>query len=186
MHQRMLPALPLERPICLGAEYDTETQDFVLLLEDLSYRDARCTNVLEPPYSTDDVATLLDQLAVLHAHHWQNPALDSEPWLTSYVSGPHFDICAGGRIARLLEANAASSTYRTDLVTRLGRAPARLWDMVDAMQQHQAATMNFTLCHGDAGAHKSYRLPGGKAGFATCPRSTPHSKPISWRWSGRW
>lgn len=166
MYQRMLPQVAIERPMCLAAEYEADTENFVLLLEDLSHRGATFTNVLLPPYTPDEVGVLLDQLACLHAHFWESAQLDRErAWLSSQTAGKQFQVFDGGVIVDLLEANVAGSTYRQDFVARAGHTPAELWDMVKAMQRHQAATIPLTLCHGDSGAHNSYRLPGGLAGF---------------------
>src|SRR5207245_3922437 len=70
-----------------------------------------------------------------------------------------------GHIGRLMEDNVAASTYRQDFVARVGRTPAELWELVKAVQRRQAQTIPLTLCHGDTGAHNTYRLPGGGAGF---------------------
>jgi hypothetical protein len=166
MYRRMLPDLPLERAFCLAAEYEPDTENFFLLLEDLTLRGATFTNVLLPPYAPDEVGVLLDQLATLHAHYWKSPKLDAErSWLSSLTAGPQFEVFDGGVIVDLLNDNVAKSPYRQDVVTRIGRSPAKLWDLVKAVQRHQSATLPLTLCHGDTGAHNTYRLPNGRAGF---------------------
>ena len=166
VYRKMLPGLPIERALCLGAAYHERTETFVLLLEDLTLRGARFASVLDPSFTADEVGELLDQLAVLHAHFWQSSRLDDESgWLSSHTSGPQFEIFDAGRIVRLLETNIAASTYRQDFITRVGHSAAELWEFVKAVHRHQARSIPLTLCHGDTGAHNSYRLPGGGAGY---------------------
>jgi hypothetical protein len=167
IHRRMLPGLTLERPLCLAAEYEPDTDNFLLLLEDVSVRGARFTNVLQPPLTPDEVGMLLDWLAELHARFWQSPRLDQEKgWLSSQVSGRQFEMFnAGDWLVALMDANVAESPYRADFVARAGRSPAQLWALVKAVHRHQAKSLPMTLCHGDTGAHNTYRLPDGRGGF---------------------
>jgi hypothetical protein len=166
MYARMLPGLPLETAFCLAAEYDRRSETFVLLLEDLTLRGARFTNVTLPPYSPEDVGVLLDQLATLHARFWGGGRLDAETgWLSTHTSGRQFETLDSGHIVRLMDANVAESPYRADFLARVGRTTAELWEMVKAVQRSQAGRLPPTLCHGDTGAHNSYRLPDGGAGF---------------------
>jgi hypothetical protein len=167
MYRRMLPGLPVERATCLAAGHEPGTDNFVLLLEDLELRGAEFTNVLEPPYTPDQVGQLLDELAKLHARFWKSPRLDEEAgWLATHMSGRQFEMLNNGHIVRLLESHVAGSTYRQDLIERMGgHPPAKLWEMVKAVQRHQAATIPNTLCHGDTGRHNTYRLANGRLGF---------------------
>lgn len=166
MYRRLLPGLALERPHCLAAEYESETGNYILLLEDVSRRGAVFSNVLDSPFTSDEVGALLDQLAILHAHYWENPQLNAErDWLSTHIAGSQFEYFDSGKIVDLLQSNIDRSTYRQDLAARIGLLPAELWARVKAVQRFQAATIPATLCHGDAGAHNSYRLPRGQGGF---------------------
>jgi hypothetical protein len=166
IYRRMLPGLPLEQPVCLAAEYEPDTGNFVLLLEDLSLRGARFTHVLLPPLTPDEVGTLLDWLADLHARFWRSPRLDEEAgWLSSQVSGPQHELFAGQWLIDVMEFNVAEKPYRADVVERVGRSPAQLSALMGAVHRRLAATVPMTLCHGDTGAHNSFRLPDGRAGF---------------------
>src|SRR3546814_1202842 len=62
----------IEAPFSLGGAYDPETQQFALLLGDLTLQGARFPNVLSP-VSLDELRALLDPLARLHARYWQSP-----------------------------------------------------------------------------------------------------------------
>jgi hypothetical protein len=167
MYRRMLPGLPLKRPLCLAAGHELGTDNFVLLLEDLELKGAEFTNVLEPPYSPAQVGELLDELAKLHAAFWNSPRLDEEAgWLSTHMSGRQFEMLNSGHIVRLLESHVAGSPYRQDVIERMGgHPPAKLWEMIKAVQRHQAATIPNTLCHGDTGRHNTYKLADGTLGF---------------------
>jgi hypothetical protein len=166
MYRRMLPGVAMERALCLGAAYHRPSETFLLLLEDLTQRGATFTNVLETPYSPQTVGVLLDQLDALHAQFWESPRLDAEAgWLSSHRAGRQFEILNGGHIVKVLEGNVASSPYRQDFCTRAGFSSDELFGLVQAVQRHQVAALPPTLCHGDTGAHNTYRLPDGRAGF---------------------
>jgi hypothetical protein len=166
MYERLLADVPIEKPLCLAAAYETDTQNFMLVLEDISLRGARFTNILQPPLTPTEVGTLLDTLAAIHAHFWESPVLDREKeWLSSQIAGPQFDTFNSGFLVPLMEANVAESPYRADFIERSGQTPAKLWEMVKAVHRHFAKTMPMTLCHGDTGAHNTFRLPDGRASF---------------------
>jgi len=166
MYERMLADVPIEKPICLAATYEADTDNFMLILEDLTERGAQFTNVLKPPLTPEEVRGLLDTLATLHAHFWESPLLDRESaWLSSQIAGRQFESLGSEFIVPLMEANIAESPYRADFIARAGRSPMELWRMIRAVHRHQAETMPMTLCHGDTGAHNTFRLPDGTSGF---------------------
>jgi hypothetical protein len=168
IYRRMIRDLPIPKPLCLGAFYEQDTGNFMLMLEHLGDRGAQFTNVLQPPLTPEQVGTLLDTLAVLHAHYWESPALDRESgWLSMLISGPGFDAFERNDfIVSLMEHNLAESPYRRDVLTRTGmETPQKLWRMLKAVHRHQADTIPLTLCHGDAGEHNTFFLADGSAGF---------------------
>src|SRR3546814_10441523 len=78
----------IEAPFSLGGAYDPETQQFALLLGDLTLQGARFPNVLSP-VSLDELRALLDTLARLHARYWQSPRFGSDlAFLETHVEGP--------------------------------------------------------------------------------------------------
>lgn len=167
MYRLMLPDVPIEKPICLAAFYEHDTGNFMLLLEDLNVHGATFTNILKPPLTPEEVGTLLDTLARLHAHYWESPRLDEEnAWLSTLTSGPGIETYDNGFIVPVMQMNLDESPYRRDVLTRTGaRSAQRLWDMVKAVHRHHAKTMPMTLCHGDTGAHNTFLLPGRRGGF---------------------
>ena len=165
MYRQMLGEVPIEKPVCLAALYEADTGNFMLLLEDLSVRGAEFTNVLEPPMTPEQVRSLLDTLAALHAHYWESPRLD-QSWLGTLNSGPRFDAWDNNYIVAIMQGNLDTSPYRRDVLTRTGVGSAEaLWGLVKAVHRHHEMTLPSTLCHGDTGAHNTYLLPDGRGGF---------------------
>src|ERR1700691_4500295 len=72
IYARVRPDLLVEAPRSLGALYDPESAQFVLMLEDLSERGAHFPNVTQS-VALASVETLVDTLAQLHASHWDSP-----------------------------------------------------------------------------------------------------------------
>jgi hypothetical protein len=179
VYARLLPAIQIEKPVCLAAVYEPDTENFMVIMEDLGQRRAKFTNVLLPPLSPDEVGVLLDCLATIHAQYWASPILEQEKaWLSSLTEGRQYDMFDQGFMVPVMEANCAESPYRRDFVTRCGRSPAELWELVKAVHRHHEATIPMTLCHGDTGAHNTFRLPDGLAGFVdwqlACRSAWPH------------
>ena len=81
IYARVRPDLLVEAPHSLGALYDPESAQFVLMLEDLSERGARFPNVTQA-IDLPSVEALLDTLATLHASHWESPRFATDlSWL---------------------------------------------------------------------------------------------------------
>src|SRR5690606_11462444 len=74
-YNRLRPELDMEAPVTLGGDYDAQTGQFGLLLEDLTQRQAHFPNVTEA-ISLAQVESLLDQLAILHARYWESPRFE--------------------------------------------------------------------------------------------------------------
>jgi hypothetical protein len=165
MYRKFLPELDIEKLNCIGAAYDGETERFLLLLEDLTPRQPYFPKSTDPGMSPDRVAGLLGILARLHAHYWNSPRLEQERgWLSGLLDGDQFDFFEAITASTIEELTAASS-YRQDLLTRVGRTPAQLWEGVKAAHRHHYRIFPQTLLHGDTGAHNTYHLADGAFGF---------------------
>lgn len=165
MYKKFLPGLPIERPFCLGTDFDEGTGTFLLVLEDLSLRGAFFPNVIKPPLTKDQVAGMLDILATLHARFWRSPQLEEEKaWLGSLTEGEAFEFFDSDTVS-WIDSFVASNSYRADLIERVGRPPAHLWENVKAVHRYHEGLFPITLLHGDTGAHNSYHLPDGTAGY---------------------
>jgi Ecdysteroid kinase-like family len=165
IYQKFLPELDIQRPNCLAAAYDEQTQRFLLILEDLSVKGARFPNVLQPSLSPEQVGKALDLLATLHAKYWKSPKLEEErAWLGSLTEGKAFAFFDADTV-KWIDGFVAQNSYRRDLMTRIGRSPARLWENVKAVHRYHEKIFPITLMHGDTGAHNTYHLPDGQVGF---------------------
>lgn len=65
--------------------------DAVLLLEDLNNRDSIRFGAFDEPLNADDMASLLEVLAELHAARWNDPALVTTPMRDSFLAGGMLD-----------------------------------------------------------------------------------------------
>lgn len=77
-YRELAPTLPVRAPQCLHVRHDVETDDFLLLLEDLAPAQqgdqlAGC--------DVDEAAAAVEELARLHAPRWGDPTLAERPWL---------------------------------------------------------------------------------------------------------
>jgi aminoglycoside/choline kinase family phosphotransferase len=73
-------------PACLYGDVDDDGTNFVLLLEEI-------TGATQPDQiaglTIEEAERILDAVASLHAHWWQNPALDQLHWLPTYEFPPY-------------------------------------------------------------------------------------------------
>ncbi|MFN8627370.1 MAG: phosphotransferase [Candidatus Binatia bacterium] len=166
MYREVLPKLDIPQVRCLGAAYEGESERFILLLEDLTPRQPFFPHAKEKPLTPEQVAALLSQLARLHARYWNSPRLEEmeHRWLSSLLSGRQFDFFEA-LVAPGIEALAADSPYRQDLIARTGWTPRQLWAGVKAAHAYHFKIFPPTLVHGDTGAHNTWHLADGSFGF---------------------
>lgn len=81
-YRQCAKALPLRLPRCLYAGVDDKTRAGIILMEDLISAGARFLTALEP-YSTQQAASSLDQLALLHAATSSENTFSRWPWVVS-------------------------------------------------------------------------------------------------------
>jgi hypothetical protein len=72
-------------PLCLHADVDVETCDFVLIMEDLAPAEAGDQT---RGVSVDAAALALGEAAKLHASHWQDPAIEEMAWISDARASP--------------------------------------------------------------------------------------------------
>ncbi len=84
-YREMAKTLPVRTPACLYVGSDTSTGHTLVLMRDLTAEGSTFLTALTP-YSVDEAAATLDQLALLHASHWNDQGLYSLPWLASRVA----------------------------------------------------------------------------------------------------
>jgi len=86
VYQELGPDLGLRPPDLYFARHDPETDDFVILMEDLSH--LRCADQLTG-CSIDDARTVVTELARHHAAWWRDPRLDHLPYVQDWSQPPY-------------------------------------------------------------------------------------------------
>lgn len=158
-YDEIRPTIEVETPACFGTGFDPDSGQFGLLLEDLAERGARFPDATQV-VSVDEVRSLLQQLARLHAAFWESPRFDGD---LAWVATPH----AGGMSALLgpighdlIADQLARHPFKVDLLAPLGVGFEELWaTLVDARSVLDLAPV--TLLHGDTHVGNTYLLPEG-------------------------
>lgn len=162
-YNRLRPGLDIETPLTLGGDYDAETGQFGLLLEDLSRRDAHFPNVTEA-INLAQVESLIDILAKLHATFWESPRFaDDMTWVQSHVAGEVITL-QNEAATPLIQHEIDHENFKREMVQRLRTTGPEMRAGMMAVQKHQA-TLPQTLLHGDTHLGNTYLLPGDKGGF---------------------
>lgn len=79
------PDTKVRVPICTYAAIDEKTGHGMIVMQDVVAAGGRFLGALQP-YTPDQAAASLDQLALLHAEHWLGKGLDPYPWLTNRLN----------------------------------------------------------------------------------------------------
>jgi hypothetical protein len=155
-YRELASTLSVRVPPCLHTGIDPDTGSGLIIMEDLVASGNTFLTALSP-YTVDQAAATLDQLARLHSRYWGDGSLASFPWLrpkltaiTSYITPEvlqeHLD---GARAERLPDGIRDAE--------RLNRA-------VLASIDHSANDVA-CLVHGDAHAGNLYETPDGLPGL---------------------
>jgi len=135
-------ALELPVPACYAAEYDPNSGDFVLLLEDLSA--ARLGSWKHD--SIGDTKIALPQLAKIHAKFWGDSALKDYGWIVEPTEVPTSDVIGTEWIKNLAQAKSAHRD----------QWPDHIWKVCDKIEAHWDSIMRYmnqsshTLVHTDS------------------------------------
>jgi aminoglycoside phosphotransferase (APT) family kinase protein len=164
MYRDVLPALGLEQPAVYAIDSADDDTRFSILMEDLALRPgARVGSVLDPT-GPDEVDSLLDTLARLHAAWWDGQRLSARlPWAKAPVDNAQMRFWAeiGPRLAR----RHLSSGHRAALVDRQRWPEADWWPAFGRMLV-TASGGPHTLLHGDVHASNVYYdVAGGSGGL---------------------
>ena len=158
-YERIHPTLRCETPEVYAWALDETTSRFVVVIEDLSLRDAIFPTALSG-LTTEDVAPLMANLARLHAPHWGRcDLLQAYPWLETSTTGKSSEWWRDG--ARNIALFELQQQYKLEALgrQRLDRvlaAVARLQVFNDAEPR--------TVIHGDTHIGNCYLLPDGGGG----------------------
>ena len=86
-YEQLSPRTTVGHPACFHSQHDPETQDAVLLLEDVSVR-GRVVDQLKG-CSVSDARPAIRSLANLHACFWDDASLDDVDWLLRLADDPY-------------------------------------------------------------------------------------------------
>ena len=153
----------IETPISLGGAYDPKTEQFGLILGDLTLGQAEFPNVLVES-SIAQVEAVLDALARLHARYWQSQRFGADlAWVETHLQGPLSEFMYGP-VTQLVAYEAVHERFKRELLERIGATPESLLAMQLRLHQHQSQLPQ-TLLHGDAHIGNTFRYPDGRAGL---------------------
>ncbi len=155
--------LSIETPRAFASHFDLATGRFGLLLEDLNARGARFPSALDT-VSLDEVRSVLENLASLHARFWDSPRFAADlSWVPTPISGGMFDVFDTIGL-ELIEDQVARHPFKADLIAPLGRTVAQMWEPLWQVQRRHTVAPT-TLLHGDPHVGNTYLLPGERAGL---------------------
>jgi hypothetical protein len=126
---------------CLHADVDSRTHHGVVITEDVVASGATFLDALSP-YSVDETASSLEQLAILHGRTWSSPRL-SQPWLD-----PRLETTLRARGLNEIKGNFEGSNGAR--VPEGVRDPERLMEVVLHLPPLIARAQPSCLIHGDA------------------------------------
>lgn len=155
--------MAIEAPKIFAHALGEAPGEFYLLMENLTDRSAICPKVI-PALGVERIASLLTNLAALHAAWWQSPRLDSGElaWLERSTSGKltHF-LQHGGWDPIDVEFQIP---YKAAILGEIGIDRAHM-NRAFWRRQEQLDQWPQTLLHGDAHPGNIYFLPDGSVGL---------------------
>jgi len=155
-YAEIAPHLDITIPHCIYSGIDDSLQHGIILMEDLISQGAQFLLALNP-YTADQTAATLTQLANLHAAGWHNPPFARGDWLNSRIGG-YTDYASPERVSELM------ADGRGELLSAEIKDGRRIHRAFEALLQHVAIS-NSTLIHGDAHAGNLYISANGTPGI---------------------
>lgn len=155
--------LDIETPRAFASSFDPASGRFGLLLEDLRTRDARFPSALDP-VSLDEVRSLLEHLASLHARFWNSPRFAEDlAWVATPMSGGMFEVFDQIGLD-LIQDQVDRNPFKQELIAPLDRSVPEMWELLWTVQGRHAEEPT-TLLHGDPHLGNTYLLPGQAGGL---------------------
>lgn len=158
-YMRLRTELAIETPQCLGGVHDVASGQFGLALENLERRAVLFPNVTTP-LAVDDIRSLLDTLAALHARYWNSPRFDTDlSWIQPHTRGSLYNLFNDpNAVPALIRHEVDCNQFKRELVEGAGQTADGLYHEFRKLQQHQAGLPQ-TVCHGDTHIGNTYLLP---------------------------
>ncbi|MBW2418082.1 MAG: phosphotransferase [Deltaproteobacteria bacterium] len=161
--------LPIEAPQAYGSLFDEETGQFGVLMEDLALRSARFPNATTP-IRIEEMRSLVDTLATLHARYWASPRLEADlAWVATPCSGGMFPIFDTYGL-ELIKDQVQKNEFKAELIRPLDRTLDQLWEQLWKVQKILASEPH-TLLHGDPHIGNTYLLPDAPVPDALLPHA---------------
>jgi Phosphotransferase enzyme family len=163
MYRDVLGQFSFEQPAVYAIDAAADDLRFTILMEDLGNRPGARLGIVTEPVSPDEVAGLLDALAVVHATYWASPRLDDElAWLAPAPTHAAMTFWRqhGPRLAR----RHMERGHRAELVDRHVWTDEVLWSAFDRFVDVLDAGPP-TLLHGDVHAGNVYYVEGSSGGL---------------------
>jgi thiamine kinase-like enzyme len=162
-YARLRPELDVEAPRSLGGRFDQESKRYVLALEDLTGLGVRFPSVMQD-VSIDEVRSVLDTLARLHAQFWESPRFKTDlSWVQTHVNGD-VEKLMSGLISDSIRVEIGKEKFKRELVGRMRTSEPELRRGLAAVQRHQS-TLPQTLLHGDSHIGNIYLTADGRGGL---------------------
>lgn len=150
-YRELAPRITMRVPRCINAAIDEAAQRGILAMNDLVAEGAQFCSALEP-FTADDAAQSLEQLARLHAGA---ALLESAPWLPSRI-----EQLAATRFYAPEQIQPLLDDPRGEGLDASTRSAAKLFAAIRALAQRHAQKPQ-TLLHGDCHAGNIYRTAEG-------------------------
>jgi len=155
-YSELAPMLPLQTPACVYTGIDPETKHGVVIMRDLVPEGTTFLTALSP-YSSDQVAATLEQLAAMHAATWDSAPLQSLPWVAPLFES-YANVLPDEELAALVNGP------RKEGIPEEVRQPKRIKGALGALARRYAGQPS-CLVHADAHAGNLYESADGRPGL---------------------
>lgn len=163
IYRDVVTTVPIEQPAVYAIESSADDLSFAILMEDLGTRPGATLGIVTRPTTVDQIAGLLETIAVLHATFWESPRLDRDlAWLLAPPS--HAAMTFWRRHGPRLARRHMEAGHRAHLVDGATWTEESLWSAFDAF----LVLLNegpHTLLHGDVHAGNVYYVESGRGGL---------------------
>jgi aminoglycoside/choline kinase family phosphotransferase len=147
------PDSAVNAPNCRYAGIDADTGHGVILMDDIVVAGGAFLTALQP-YSIDQAAATLGQLARLHAEHWNGRGLDRRPWLRNRAADmAEQSLIPLDMLQGLMDGERSKPL--SPAITSAARMHAAIRALAEVDRDQPAC-----LVHGDAHAGNIYVLNG--------------------------